>query len=110
MNKTAFLTADLSNGGHKETLKHMVRGNNVICHWSCKNIFYNNLTEVDCNSDSIVVQKDVDDLLKYFVCLFLWDSTNNAIYVHTAALGQYVLITENWILPFKWRNNLWLYS
>lgn len=50
----------------------MVWGNNVICHWSCKNSLYNDLTEVDCNIDSTMVLKDgIDNLLKYFADLFL---------------------------------------
>lgn len=72
MNKTGFLTADLSNNGDNEALKYMVQGNNVICHWSCKNSLYNDQIELDCNSDSTVLWKDgVDDLLKYFAILFL---------------------------------------
>lgn len=55
MNKTGFLAADLSDSGDNETLKYIVWGNNVICHWSCENSLYNDLTEVDCNSDFTVV-------------------------------------------------------
>lgn len=72
MNKTGFLTADLSNSGDSEALKYMVWGNNVICHRSGENSLYNDQIELDCNSDSTVLWKDgVDDLLKYFAILFL---------------------------------------